>query len=69
MAKVSATPIDPVLVELVAIKRLMVFALRKSGVTQDDIAVVLGSSQAQVSRTLPFPSGGGKRARGAAEGQ
>ena len=61
MAKANPTPTDPILDELTAIKHLIVFALRKSGVTQDDIAVVLDTSQAQVSRTFRFPGGGVKR--------
>ena len=63
MAKANSTQTDPALDELTAIKHLMVFALRKSGVTQDDIAVVLGISQPQVSRTFRFPGTGGKRPR------
>ena len=44
--------------ELVAIKRLLIFALlQQPGVTQGQIATALGTSQAQISRML---SGGGK---------
>jgi predicted XRE-type DNA-binding protein len=44
--------------ELVAIKRLLVFALlQQPGVTQAQIATALGTSQAQISRML---SGSGK---------
>ena len=64
MAKANDTPTDPVLTELIAIKRLLVYALRKSGVSQEQIGIVLGISQPQVSRTFPFP-GGGKRAKDA----
>jgi predicted transcriptional regulator len=44
---------DPTLTELTAIKRLMMLALLKSGVTQKEIAVALGVDQSQVSRMLP----------------
>ena len=48
-----------ILEELVAIKRLLVFALlRQPGVTQNDIAGAIGISQAQVSRM--FAKAGGK---------
>ena len=61
MAKAKATPTDPVLAELVAIKRLMVFALLRCGATQRDVASALGVDQSQVSRM--FPGGIGKRAK------
>ncbi len=62
MAKPNATPTDPVLAELVAIKRLMMFALLRSGASQEHVATALGLSQSQVSRM--FPGGIGKSARG-----
>jgi hypothetical protein len=37
MAKRKKGPIDPVLAELTAIKRLMVFALLRSGAKQEDV--------------------------------
>lgn len=44
--------------ELVAIKRLLIFALlQQPGITQGQIATALGVSQQQVSRMV---SGGGK---------
>lgn len=52
-----------ILDELVNIKKLMMFALlkqREMGITQTDIAQVLGVSQAQVSRMLA--RGNGKQA-------
>ena len=66
MAKASSTPTDTVLAELIAIKRLMVFALLRSGVSQDDVAAALGVSQSKVSRM--FPGGIGKPARDEAKG-
>lgn len=36
--------------ELVSIKRLLVFALLKSGSSQSEIAAVLGVHQSQISR-------------------
>ena len=45
--------------ELTAIKKLMVFALLKHkelGVTQSDLANVLGTSQSQISKMLTKPS-------------
>ncbi len=49
---------NEVMEELVAIKRLLVFALlQQPGVTQAQIATALGTSQAQISRMF---SGGGK---------
>jgi len=62
MAKDNSADNDPTLAELIAIKRLIVYALWKSGTTQEQIGVVLGMSQPQVSRTFKFPDGG-KRAR------
>lgn len=58
-AKAKSTPTDPVLAELIAIKRLIVFALLKSGLSQEQVAGALGTSQPQVSRM--FPGGIGKR--------
>jgi predicted XRE-type DNA-binding protein len=47
-----------ILEELVAIKRLLIFALlQQPGVTQGQVATALGVSQQQVSRLV---SGGGK---------
>jgi predicted XRE-type DNA-binding protein len=44
--------------ELVAIKRLLVFALlQQPGITQGQIATALGTSQAQISRMM---AGGAK---------
>lgn len=65
MAKSKATLNDPILAELAAIKRLMVFALLRSGASQEDVATPLGMSQSQVSRM--FPGGMGKRARDTAK--
>lgn len=53
MAKADSTSTDPVLAELIAIKRLIVYALRQSGVSQEQIGIVLGISQPHVSRMFP----------------
>ena len=66
MAKTNSPPTDTVLDELIAIKRLLVFALLKSGASQDEVATALGISQSQVSRM--FPGGVGKRPRDTAKG-
>ena len=68
MAKPSTTaPVDPILAELVRIKRLLVFALLKSGSSQTEAAAALGVAQSQISKMFPSGSanGGdrGKRAR------
>ena len=67
MAKPKATLTDPVLAELVAIKRLMMFVLLRSGATQRDVASAVGVDQSQVSRM--FPGGIGKSARDSAKGR
>jgi predicted XRE-type DNA-binding protein len=46
-------PADPVLTELVTIKRLLVFALLKSGASQAQVAAALGVAQSQISRMFP----------------
>lgn len=52
------TSIDPVLAELTAIKRLIVFSLLKNGATQQQIGSALGLDGSQISRM--FPSGSRK---------
>lgn len=44
---------DPVIAELVAIKRLLAFTLLTSGASQIEVAGALGISQSQVSRMFP----------------
>lgn len=44
---------DPVLVELVAIKKLLVFQLLAAGATQKEIGGVLGLDHTRVSRMFP----------------
>jgi predicted transcriptional regulator len=61
MAKSKVGQIDPVLAELIAIKRLMVFSLLKSGASQKQIAAALGIDQSQVSRMFPDSIGGATR--------
>jgi predicted XRE-type DNA-binding protein len=48
-----ARPVDPVLTEFVTIKRLLVFALLKSGASQGQVAAALGVAQSQISRMFP----------------
>jgi predicted transcriptional regulator len=42
--------LEPKLAELIAIKKLIVFALIRSGAHQDQIAAVLATSQSSVSK-------------------
>jgi len=51
---------DPVLAELTSIKRLLVFALLKSGSSQEQVAGALGVDQSAVSRMFSAP----KKAKG-----
>jgi predicted transcriptional regulator len=44
--------------ELIAIKRLLVFALMKEGATQSQIAAALGTSQGQISKMFSKVSSG-----------
>lgn len=64
MAKKNG-PDDPILAELVSIKRLIVFSLFRGGVKQEDIGRALGLDKSNVSRM--FPGGIGKAARDAAK--
>jgi predicted transcriptional regulator len=54
MAK-SSNSGDPVLAELTSIKRLLVFALLKSGASQEQVAGALGVDQSAVSRMFSAP--------------
>ena len=53
MPKQPEVPSDPTLAELVAIKKLLVLKLFRDGVTQSQVATVLGVSQSQISRMFP----------------
>jgi predicted XRE-type DNA-binding protein len=44
---------NPLLSELISIRRLMIFSLLKSGASQGQIAKALGVHQSQVSRMFP----------------
>ena len=46
----SNEALDPKLEELIAIKKLLVFALIRNGTRQDQIAAVLNTSQGSISR-------------------
>lgn len=63
MVKSNALKGDSVLAELISIKRLMVFSLLNSGVSQQQIAAALGVDPSQVSRM--FPKALGKAMRSA----
>ncbi|MDB5418298.1 MAG: hypothetical protein JWP50_1717 [Phenylobacterium sp.] len=52
MAK-SKTQDDALLEELTAIKKLLVFALMRSGVSQKQIGTTLGVAQSSISRMFP----------------
>ena len=55
---------DPVVKELVDIKRLMVLALLRDGAKQDEIAAALGISQPSVSRMFPGGLAVAKKSKG-----
>jgi len=58
-AAAKRTADDPVLAELIAIKRLLIFALMKNGASQGEVAEALGVNQSTISRM--FPKSGRKR--------
>ncbi|HXM39456.1 MAG TPA: helix-turn-helix domain-containing protein [Gemmatimonadales bacterium] len=47
---------DPIVVELVVIKKLLVYALLENGMSQEAVAAALGTNQSTVSRM--FGKGG-----------
>lgn len=56
---------EQILSELIAIKRLVIYALMKSGAKQDDVAKALGVDQSQISRMFASKDKvKGKRAKG-----
>lgn len=61
MAKAKSAG-DPVLDELTNIKRLLMFALLQSGMSQDQVASALGIDRSVVSRMFSAPKKA-KRAR------
>lgn len=61
MSKAGTTTVDPVLAELISIKRLLVFSLLHSGANQKQVAAALGVDQSQVSRMLSSSGTGTKR--------
>ena len=63
MPKSYDTASESQLAELVAIKRLLVFSLLRSGASQNEIAGALGMDQSQVSRMFP-KSAGRRRPKG-----
>jgi hypothetical protein len=62
MPKIKNVVSDPLLSELINIKRLLVFSLLKDGASQKQIASALGVDQSQISRM--FPAGIGSLTRG-----
>ena len=56
MAK-SKVSTDPLVMELVAIKKLLIFALLRSGASQAQIGMALDMDQSQVSRMFPRGTG------------
>lgn len=53
----TKTADEALLAELTAVKRLLMFGLIRSGVTQRQLAAALGTSQSTISRMLPESSG------------
>ena len=53
LRRAAADDEDRTLDELVAIKKLVVLALVRSGTPQSQIAIALGVNQSQVSRLFP----------------
>jgi predicted XRE-type DNA-binding protein len=49
----ATTQNDPKLYELVAIKKLLVFALLSNGAKQEKVASALGVSQSTISKMFP----------------
>ncbi|MCG3123985.1 MAG: hypothetical protein GIKADHBN_02424 [Phycisphaerales bacterium] len=57
MANKNDKAVDPVLDELQAIRRLMIFGLIRAGASQGEVAAALGVNQSSVSRMFPKPKG------------
>lgn len=53
MKKPSLASTESLVAELGAIKRLLVFALLRSGANQSEVAAALGVDQSQISRMFP----------------
>ena len=53
MPKKTETTKDPVLSEVIAIKRLMVLALLRTGASQTEVGAALGVGQSHVSGMFP----------------
>ncbi len=56
---------DDLFAELTAIKQLIVFALLRSGASQDDVAATLGVDQSKISRMFPIKPPGLMRKKAA----
>jgi len=48
---------DAIVAELIALKRLAIFALLRDGASQTQVAAALGVNQSQVSRMFPTAVG------------
>lgn len=53
MANLKTLPTDPILEELIAIKRLLVFQSLKAGATQKEVASALNLDPSRISRMFP----------------
>lgn len=51
---------EQILAELIAIKRLLIFGLMKTGLKQDEVAKALGVDQSQISRLFSKEKKSGK---------
>jgi predicted transcriptional regulator len=60
MRQSEATTEGP-LAELISIKRLLVFGLRKTGASQSDVAAALGIDQSQISRMFASNGSGSRK--------
>ena len=61
MTKAKEASEETLVSELSSIKRLLIYALLRSGVSQSQVAAALGTSQSKISRM--FPEGIGSPAR------
>lgn len=55
--------LDKISLELVSIRRLMLFALMRGGASQSELAETLGVSQSSISRMIPSQKKESKKAK------
>lgn len=60
----TGSEIGPLVVEMEAVKKLLILQLVKQGVRQKDIAQVLGVSEATLSRMMPRTATGKQKSAG-----